>query len=84
MLLQNKMHLTSVRCLPFCLVDDDVYDDTLLTGDSFNPSPPGQNGPHFTYGILRCIFVNEKFYILIKISLKFVPEGATDNNPALV
>ena len=25
-----------------------------------------------------------KFCILIKISLKFVPKGPTDNNPALV
>ena len=32
----------------------------------------------------RCIFRNEKFCILIKISLKFVPKGPTDNNPALV
>ena len=29
-------------------------------------------------------FVNEKFKILIKISLKFVPEGPIDKNPALV
>ena len=28
--------------------------------------------------------MNEKFYILIKISLKFVPNGSIDNNPALV
>ena len=28
--------------------------------------------------------MNEKFCILIKISLKFVPKGPTDNNPALV
>ena len=35
--------------------------------------------------IFRCIFVNEKFCILmIKISLKFVPKGPIDNNPALV
>ena len=31
----------------------------------------------------RCIFVNEKFYILIKISLSFVPKGPIYNNPAL-
>ena len=30
------------------------------------------------------IFVNEKFYILIISSLKFVPKGSNDNNPALV
>ena len=34
--------------------------------------------------IFRCIFVNEKFCILIEISLKFVPKGPIDNNPALV
>ena len=34
--------------------------------------------------IFRCIFVNEKICILIKISLKFVPRGPIDNNPALV
>ena len=32
----------------------------------------------------RSIFMNEKFCILIKISLKFVPKGLIDNNPALV
>ena len=29
-------------------------------------------------------FMNEKFKIFIKISLKFVPEGPIDNDPALV
>ena len=45
---------------------------------------PGQNGRHFTDDMLRCIFVNEKFRILTKISLKFIPKGPIDNNPALV
>ena len=34
--------------------------------------------------IFICIFLNEKFCILIKISLKFVPQGPLHNNPALV
>ena len=51
---------------------------------SLNSSPPGQNGRHFADNIFRCIFVNEKFCILIKISLKFVPRGPIDNNLALV
>ena len=46
-------------------------------------SPPGQNGCHFT-GIFKCIFMNEKFCVLIWISLKFVPKGPVDNKPALV
>ena len=33
---------------------------------------------------LRYNFVNEIFFILIKISLKFVAQGPIDNNPALV
>ena len=47
-------------------------------------SPPEQNGHHFAEDIFRCIFVNENFYILIKVSLKFVPKGPIDKNPALV
>ena len=49
-----------------------------------NSSPPGQNGRNFGYNIFRRVFVNEKVFILIKISLKFVPKGLIDNNPALV
>ena len=47
------------------------------------PSPLGQNGHHFADHIFRCIFMNEKFCILIKVSLKFVPKGSIENNPAL-
>ena len=49
-----------------------------------NSSPPGENKHHFADDIFRSIFVNEKFCILIKFSLKFVPKGPIDNNPALV
>ena len=48
-----------------------------------NPSPPGQNDRHFADDIFKCIFMNEKFGILIRISLKFVPNGPIDNKPAL-
>ena len=34
--------------------------------------------------IFKRIFLNEKLWILIKISLKFVTYGPIDNNPALV
>ena len=47
-------------------------------------SSPEQNGLRFADDIFLCIFANEKFCILIKISLKFVPKGPFDNNPALV
>ena len=37
-----------------------------------------------TDDIFKCIFVNEKFSILIPVSLKFVPKVRIDNKPALV
>ena len=46
-------------------------------------SHPVRNRSHFADDIFKCIFVNEKFRILIKISLRFVPRGPIDNNPAL-
>ena len=48
---------------------------------------PGQDGRRFTNNIFRRIFMNEKFCILIKISLKmlkFVSKDPIDNNSALV
>ena len=44
--------------------------------------PSAQHGCHFADDILRCIFVNEKFPILIEMSLKFVAKGPVDINPA--
>ena len=57
----------------------------------FHPFPPlsintwrmRQDGRHFTYDIFNCIFLNEKVWILIKISLKFVPNGPISNIPPL-
>ena len=49
-----------------------------------NSSPPGQNGRHFSDNSFERIFMNEKFCILIKISLKFVPNDPMDNEPVLV
>ena len=56
----------------------------IISHHSLNPSPPGQNGRHFANDIFKSIFINWKFWILIKNSLKFVPKGPNDNNPALV
>ena len=56
----------------------------LVTYNIVNSSPPGQNGRHFADDLFRCIFVNEHFRILNKITLKFVPSGLIDNNSALL
>ena len=45
---------------------DDTTTDPLIY---FNPSPPGQNDRHFADDILKCIFVNETFFI--RISIRF-------------
>ena len=44
----------------------------------------GHNGRHFADDTFSLILMTEMFWILIKISLKFVPRGPIDNNPALV
>ena len=42
-----------------------------------------QNGCHFADSIFKLISLNENFCILIQISMKFLPNGPTDNTPAL-
>ena len=44
---------------------------------------PWANGRHFPDDIFKCIFLNEKFCILIRISLEFVPKDPMNNIPAL-
>ena len=65
---------------------------TLLTqwlGDWYiviyiNTLRPRQNGRRFADDTSKRIFLNENVRISIKISLKFVPKGPINNNPALV
>ena len=57
---------------------------SIMDPEPVNSSFPWPNGRHFAENIFRCIFANEKFCILIKFSLKFVPKGQIDNNSALV
>ena len=51
---------------------------------NFNTSRPRQNGRHFADDIFTCIFLNENVWILIKMSLKFIPKGPINSIPALV
>ena len=54
----------------------DIKDDPYL-------SPPGLNGRHFPDDIFKCIFMNEKFCALIRISLMSVPKCPINNILAL-
>ena len=56
----------------------------MTSHKKINSSPPGQNGCHFAGNIFQFISMKEKFFILIKILVKFIPKGPTDNKQALV
>ena len=43
-----------------------------------------QNGRHFADDISKCISLNENVWILLTISLMFVPKGPINNIPTLV
>ena len=66
------MHLSmsSAKLQPFCL--------------GLNLLIHYSNGCHFADNIFKCFFSQEKFYILIKISLVIVQNGAIDIKSALV
>ena len=49
-----------------------------------NTSRPKQNGRRFAHDVFKCIFLNEKVWISLNISLKFVPKVPNDTIPALV
>ena len=49
-----------------------------------NSLRPRQNDRYFADDIFKCIYINEKFDISIRISLKFVPNGPFDNKLALL
>ena len=49
-----------------------------------NTLRPRQNGRHFADDMFKCIFLNKNVWIPIEISLKFVPTGSINNNPALL
>ena len=51
------------------------YDIARPSWSFINTLRQTQNGCHFPYNIFKCILLNENCCILIKISLKYVPEG---------
>ena len=87
---RNIHHEHLVRS--WCLVTKSYLLDTCDNLNSSSPPPPPPPPPppdimpisETLFSIFRCIFMNEKFWILIKSSLKFVLKGPIDNNSALV
>ena len=50
----------------------------------YSSSLPAQNGRYLEDDIFKCPFMKEQFCILIRISLKFVPNSEVDDKSALV
>ena len=89
-MIKQTAYQTAVHGRPFGMIVSDGHIDTIFfccgSGEIFflpliNLSKKGR---HFTDDVFICIFVNEKFCILIKSSLKFVPMGPIESSLALV
>ena len=65
------------------LLQTNVHGDSL-SQPLINTLRPRQNGRHFADDNFNCIFLNENVWVLIKISLKFVPKVWINNIPTLV
>ena len=50
----------------------------------FNSLRPRRDRRHFADDIFKCVFLNENEWILLRISLKFVPKVRINNIPSLV
>ena len=70
-------HHTALKCIL-------IFHENDWAHKGLTHLPPGQNGRHFSDDIFKCIFMNETFCILIRISLTFVPKDPINNIPALV
>ena len=57
---------------------------TIISWRTLNTLRPRQYGRRFADDTFKRIFLNENVRISIKISLKFIPRGPINNNPALV
>ena len=67
-----------------CRVSNDSHITLHSASNTLNISRPKRSRRYFVDDIFKCIFLNENAWILIKISLKFVPTGSINNIPALV
>ena len=83
----TKMHLkmSSAKWRPVCLGLNVLSNSSALNRQyTINTLWPRQNGRYIADNIFIFIFLNEKVWILIKISLNFVPKYPIYNTPALV
>ena len=79
--IESKQRITMFRLFWNCTAQKSHHINWL---SDVNTLRPRQNGHRYADDIFKRIFLNENIRISIKISLKFVPKGPVDNNPALV
>ena len=70
------------RVMSFKWCHDCSEFDLACAVATLHSSSPGLNGRHFADDVFMCLLVNDNFCISIKISLKFVPEGLIESDPA--
>ena len=68
------------KCLMYLYWIILIHQKALLI-DTMRQKP---NGHHFADNIFKCILLTERYCILIRISMEFVPNGLNDNKAALV
>ena len=61
-----------------------VGNPAVLLPSHLNTLRLRQNGRHFADDVFKCIFLNENVWILLQISLKFIPKCPIKNIPSLV
>ena len=74
--------LASVSNAIFLIIWDNFI--TISNYRPINTQRLRQIGRHFPDNIFKWIFFDANVWIFIKMSLKFVPQGPTNNMPALV
>ena len=75
-------------CIQYSVILDRVITApdcrSSIVVDTVNILRPRQKGCRFADDTFKRIFLNENVLILIKISLKFIPNGPVNNIPALI
>ena len=65
---------------------NDEYSNTLIKNLKYNKTFSSlrlrHNGHHFAYNIFKCLFLTENLWIMLKVSLKFVPNVWINDIPA--
>ena len=81
---QHRSHIKFNEGSSVFLAKNILADRIVLFSEALLTHLPGQNGRYFVEYILKRIFCNEKLWISIEISLKFILKIPIDNKSPLV